>query len=399
MSAASAGARGAEVRSDVWIEVEPRESGGIELELRSKVEALYGRSIRDQITKGCTTLGVPHARVTAEDQGASPFVLDARLEAAVRKLGVDPEDALLPEMLPANGEGSARDRPRRSRVYLPGSTPKFQLNAALHHPDAVILDLEDSVAPSEKLDARILVRNALRFLDWGDSERTVRINQLQGGLDDLPFVVGHGAQLILIPKVERPEEVIAVAEAAAELAPEDPPWLIPIIESARGMLAAEFIASAHPTVVALTIGLEDYTADLGAQRTPAGRESFWARSQIVAAARAAGIQPLDSVHSDVDDLDGLREAAVEARSLGFEGKGCIHPRQVSVVHEAFAASPAELDKAKRIVLAYDDALERGLGVVSLGSKMIDAPVVKRAQRTIEMEVRLGRLAADWREHA
>lgn len=399
MSAASAGARGADVRSDAWIEVEPRETGGVQIELRSKVEALYGRSIREQIEKGCAALGVPHGVVRVEDQGASPFVLDARLEAAVRKLGVDPGDALLPDMLPANREGSARDRPRRSRVYLPGSTPKFQLNAALHDPDAIILDLEDSVAPSEKVDARVLVRNALRFLDWGACERTVRINQLQGGLDDLPFVVGHGAQVILIPKVERPEEVIAVAEAAAEIAPDDPPWLIPIIESARGVFAAEFIAGAHPTVVALTIGLEDYTADLGAQRTAEGRESFWARSQIVAAARAARVQPLDSVHSDVGDVEGLRAAVREARSLGFEGKGCIHPRQVSVVHEGFAASPAELDKAKRIVLAYDDALERGLGVVSLGSKMIDAPVVKRAQRTIEMEMQLGRLATDWREHA
>jgi len=399
LNAASAGARGADVRSDAWIQVEPLEAGGVDVTLRSKVDALYGRSIREQIARGCAALGVKHAKVTVEDQGACPFVLDARLEAAVRKLGVDPGDALLPEMLPANREPSLRERARRSRVYLPGSTPKFLLNAALHQPDGVILDLEDSVAPSEKLDARILVRNALRFLDWGDCERMVRINQRESGVDDLPFVVGHGAQLVLIPKVERPEEVIAVAEAAAELAPDDPPWLIPILESARGVLAAEAIASSHPTVVALTIGLEDYTADLGAERTAGGRESFWARSQVVAAARSAGVTPIDSVYSDVDDLEGLREAVREARSLGFEGKGCIHPRQIRVVHESFAASAGELDRAKRIVLAYDDALARGLGVVSLGSKMIDAPVVKRAQRLVETEVRLGRLAADWREHA
>jgi citrate lyase subunit beta/citryl-CoA lyase len=399
-AAGEAGPRGDDVRSDCWIRVEHRDSGGVEVVLRSKVEALYGKSIRRQVEEGCAALHVKHARVEVEDGGALPFVLDARLEAAVRALGGGHPRSLLPEMLPANAQPSPRDRFRRSRLYLPGSQPKYMINAALHHPDGAILDLEDSVAPAEKAAARVLVRNALRFLDWKDCERMVRINQLPMGLEDLPFVIGHGAQAILIPKVERPDQVTQVAEEVDRLAGDvDAPWLLPILESGAGVLAAEAIAKAHPSVVALTIGLEDYTADLGAARTAEGRESFWARSMVVAAARAAGVQPLDSVHSDVADPEGLAAAVREAKSLGFEGKGCIHPRQIAAVHAAFAPTEPELEHAQRVVRAFEEATAKGLGVVSLGSKMIDPPVVKRAQKTVAMAVRTGLLAADWKETA
>ena len=147
----------------------------------------------------------------------------------------------------------------------------------------------------------------------------------------------------------------------------------------------------------LTIGLEDYTADLGVARTAEGRESFFARSTVVNAAKAAGVQAIDSVFSDVADLEGLRQSCEESRSLGFEGRGCIHPRQIPVIHEAFAPKRAEIDRAARIVLAYEDATAKGLGVVSLGSKMIDPPVVQRALRTAVMAETLGLLAHGWRE--
>jgi citrate lyase subunit beta/citryl-CoA lyase len=149
--------------------------------------------------------------------------------------------------------------------------------------------------------------------------------------------------------------------------------------------------------VALTIGLEDYTADIGTQRTNEGRESFWARSVVVNAARAAGVQPIDTVFSDVADMEGLLASVLEAKSLGFDGKGCIHPRQIEVIHRGFTPSAAEIDKAKKIVVAFEEAQKRGLSVVSLGSKMIDPPVVKRAQRTVELAVAAGALAANWRE--
>jgi len=149
-------------------------------------------------------------------------------------------------------------------------------------------------------------------------------------------------------------------------------------------------------VVALAIGLEDYTADLGAPRTNEGRETFYARSTIVNAARAAGVQPIDSVFSDISDMEALRNVVLESKSLGFDGMGCIHPRQIKVVHEAFAPDQDEIEKAKGIVNAFDQATRRGLGVVSLGSKMIDPPVVKRAQRTIDLAIRSGLLSTDWK---
>jgi citrate lyase subunit beta/citryl-CoA lyase len=174
---------------------------------------------------------------------------------------------------------------------------------------------------------------------------------------------------------------------------------MPIIESALGIIKAYEIATASKYNCALAIGLEDYTADLGTQRTNEGKESFFARSMIVNAAKAAGIQPIDTVFSDVNDMEGLRESVIEAKSLGFEGKGCIHPRQIPVVHEAFAPTSEEIEKAKKIVLAFEEAEKKGLGVVSLGSKMIDAPVVKRARRTIDLAMTNKLIKKDWRKNS
>ncbi|MEO0108987.1 MAG: CoA ester lyase, partial [candidate division WOR-3 bacterium] len=173
------------------------------------------------------------------------------------------------------------------------------------------------------------------------------------------------------------------------------PLLMPIVETCLGVFNALEIARASPRVAALTIGLEDYTADLGAQRTSDAWESFWARSQVVNAARAAGVQPIDTVFSDIQDMEGLRKSVLEAKQLGYEGKGCIHPSQIRVIHEGFAPDQTEIERACRVVLAFRQAQAKGLGVVSLGSKMIDPPVVKRALRTVELAVRTGRLASSW----
>jgi citrate lyase subunit beta/citryl-CoA lyase len=172
---------------------------------------------------------------------------------------------------------------------------------------------------------------------------------------------------------------------------------MPIIESAKGVIKSYEIASASKINCALAIGLEDYTADIGTQRTDEGKESFYARSMVVNAARAAGIQPIDTVYSDISNMEGLRESVIEAKSLGFEGKGCIHPRQVKVVHDAFAPSSEETEKAKNIVLAFEEAEVKGLGVVSIGSKMIDPPVVKRAQKTINLALLNKLVSEDWRK--
>jgi citrate lyase subunit beta/citryl-CoA lyase len=275
------------------------------------------------------------------------------------------------------------------------------INAGIHKPNGVILDLEDAVAPDKKYEARFLVRNALRQVDFYGAERMVRINQIPAGLDDLEFAVGHGVNLILVPKCESAGQIKQVNEKIDELKKtanvDYDIWLMPIVESALGVVKAYEIATSAPNVVAMAIGLEDYTADIGTKRTAEGKESFFARSQVVNACRAAGIQPIDSVFSDVGDMEGLAENVRVSKSLGFDGMGCIHPRQIKVIHENFAPDAADIKKAQRIVDAFIKAKEKGLGVVSLGSKMIDAPVVKRAQTTIDLAIGLGMISKNWRD--
>ena len=157
------------------------------------------------------------------------------------------------------------------------------------------------------------------------------------------------------------------------------------------------IAKASNNNVAIAIGLEDYTADIGVQRTNMGNESLFARSQVVNVAKTAGIQAIDTVFSDVNDEDGLRVSIREAKELGFEGKGCIHPRQIKPIHEEFAPSKSEIEKAKKIVLAFDNAEKKGLGVVSLGSKMIDPPVVKRALQTVDLAISNELIPKQWKK--
>ncbi|RCK77580.1 MAG: Citrate lyase beta chain [Ignavibacteriae bacterium] len=397
---AEAGRKGSDVRSDCYICIELRKSGGIKIELVSRVDVLYGKSIKNIIKKGCEYFGIENAIIKVEDSGALQFVIMARLETAVKRLGKTTRKEFLPEMLECAKYPTKRDRFRRSRLYLPGNEPKYMLNAGIHKPDGIILDLEDSVNPTEKDAARILVRNALRQVDFYGCERMVRINQIPAGLEDLDYVIPHNVHVILIPKCEKAEDVLLVNERIIKIlkGKKKTVYLMPIIESALGVINAYEIASSAENVVALTIGLEDYTADIGTQRTIEGKESFFARSMIVNAAKAAGIQAIDTVFSDVTDMEGLRNSVIEAKSLGFEGKGCIHPRQISVIHEAFAPDDAEIQKAIKIVKAYKEAETKGLSVVAVGNKMIDPPVVKRAMKTIEHALSIGRLQENWMEN-
>jgi citrate lyase subunit beta/citryl-CoA lyase len=221
----------------------------------------------------------------------------------------------------------------------------------------------------------------------------VRVNQLPLGLEDLAEIIPEVPDVILIPKVEHSGEVAQVDRMIEELKLRAnirrPIWIMPIVESALGVENAANIAAASPNVCALTIGLEDYTADLGVTKTSTGAESLYARTRLVNAARAAGVQAIDSVFGDVGDLDGLRRWGEAARALGFEGMGCIHPSQIPVIHSAFAPSPSEVDKANRIVAAFEEAQKKGLAVVSLGSKMIDPPVVQRALKLVERAKAMG----------
>jgi citrate lyase subunit beta/citryl-CoA lyase len=292
---------------------------------------------------------------------------------------------------------TARDHLRRSRLYLPGSEPRYFVNAALHGPDAIILDLEDSVHPREKDAARLLVRNTLRAVDFDACERMVRINQGALGLEDLGEIVPERPDLILIPKVESADQVEEVDERIRKIQKEHridrSLWLMPILESALGIENAFKIARASKRNVALTIGIEDYTADLGVVKTATGGESLFARQRVVNAARAAGLQAIDSVYGDVADMDGLLRWGQASRALGFDGMGCVHPLQIEVIHKAFAPTEQEIEKALKIVAAYDEAQAKGLGVVSLGSKMIDPPVVQRALKLVARARSMGLVKA------
>lgn len=384
---ASAGQLGDKVRSDCYVEIE-KKPGDVILEIKSKVGSMYGGSIKELLNDMIKFFDLKNVSITVNDYGALPFVMAARFEAAVKRLFPDITNEYL---LPVNEKTqykTSKESLRRSRLYLPGNEPKFFLNAGLHKPDAVILDLEDSVAPTEKDAARFLVRNALRTVDFYQTERMVRINQLPAGLQDLKYIVPNNVHVILIPKCENAEQIKTVDKEIDELKNihkiTDSIYYMPIIESALGVENAFEIAMASEKICALAIGLEDYTADIGAERTNEGKESFFARSRMVNAAKAARVQAIDTVFSDVTDMEALMESVLEAKAMGFEGKGCIHPRQIPVIHEGFAPKPEEIEKAQKIVAAFEEAKAKGLGVVSLGSKMIDPPVVKRAERIVKL---------------
>jgi citrate lyase subunit beta/citryl-CoA lyase len=395
-----AGNKGKGVRSDCYIRLELTPSGGIEINLTSKVKVLYGKQIIEEVNNILSFYDIKNAIVDIEDSGALALVIAARMEAVIKKLIASKKEYLLP-LLPQNMYTTHRDINRFARLYLPGNSPNMMLNAGLHKPNAIILDLEDAVAFDKKFEARLMVRNALRGINFYGAERMVRINQIPKGIEDLDDVIPHYVNLLLVPKCESANQIHQLNSRIDEIKKQHnityDIWIMPIIESAMGVLKALEIATSAKNIVALSIGLEDYTADLGTKRTYEATESFFARSMIVNACRAAGIQPIDSVFSDVSDTEGLIGNVQTSKALGFDGMGCIHPRQIRIIQQYFSPDKNEIEKAKKIVHAFIVAKEKGLGVVSLGSKMIDAPVVKRAEKTINLAISLGLLDAKWRE--
>ncbi|MCD4751047.1 MAG: hypothetical protein K8R59_16870 [Thermoanaerobaculales bacterium] len=391
--AAAAGPSGDRVRSDLRVAYKPGPQA-LDLEIASKVDYLYGAAIEAAVRRVVDALGVSNGRLTVTDVGAVEWVILARVESCLRRAGFDGEP-VLPEAAPQAGAATSRDRLRRSRLYVPGNQPKLMLSAGLYGADSIILDLEDSVPPAEKDSARLLVRNALVAMDWGTSERMVRVNQGDLGEIDLRAIARHNPHVVLLPKVEAPVQVKRAVGILAEEAGEGAVFLMPILESPLGLYRGFDIAACDPSVVALTLGLEDLSAELGAPRTEEGAESFLARQMTVYAARASGVQPIASVYSDIADEEGLAAYIRRERGLGFDGIGCIHPRQIPIVHREMTPTEAEAAKAVRIVRAAREAESRGLGAVAVGSKMVDPPVVKQAFRTVELAVSGGVLAEDW----
>lgn len=390
---ASAGPRRTRVRSDLNVGYEPT-SEVLTVDVTSKVDYLYGEAIESAVRRVANAFSVTTGRLTVNDAGALEWVILARAECCLRRARFD-GPPVLPEPAPGANAPRSRERLRRSRLYIPGNQPKLMISGGLYGADGIILDLEDSVPPAEKDAARLLVRNALVALDWGTSERMVRVNQGAVGEEDLAAIAAHNPHTVLLPKIEEASEVGRAAEILRGFVGEDVAFLMPILESPGGIHRAFAIAAADPSVVALTLGLEDLSAELAAPRTAEGWESFLARQTTVYAARAAGVQPIASVFSDIEDEVGLATYVQRERGLGFDGIGCIHPRQIPVVHREMTPSESEAERAVRVVRAAREAEEKGLGAVAVGSKMVDPPVVQQAFRTVELAVAGGVLDPGW----
>ena len=285
---------------------------------------------------------------------------------------------------------------RRSMLFLPGNNPNMLINAGCLGADAVIFDLEDAVSPAEKDAARLLVRNTMRYMDLDGCEIVVRINSVDTDFwrKDLDTVIPCKPDVILLPKSAESADIRLVDEYISDLEEKlelqkGGVQIMPLIETAMGVENAFAIASSCKRVCALFLGAEDLTADLQCKRTKEGREIEYARQRLVVAARAAGVDVYDTPFTDVNDDEGIVTDARLAKAFGFTGKASISPRHVDVINEVFSPTLAEIEYAYEVVEAIRVAKEMGKGAVSLRGKMIDAPIVARAERTIAMAKALG----------
>ena len=292
------------------------------------------------------------------------------------------------------------ERLRRTMMFVPGNNPGMMADAYIYGPDSIRLDLEDSVTMAEKDTARLLVYNALKTIDYGDTEMVVRINPLNTpyGKKDIEAVVKAGVDVIRMPKTETAEEVIEVEREIEKVEKEigclGRTQIMAAIESALGVVNAYAIATASKRMMGIALGAEDYSANLKTQRTPEGSELLLARETIVVAARAAGIDALDTVYSNLNDMETFRNEVEAIKKLGFDGKSIINPRQIEVVNEVFAPKEKDIQKSLTILAAIKEAEKKGSGVIAVNGKMVDRPVVLRAQRTIDLAIASGILTKE-----
>jgi citrate lyase subunit beta / citryl-CoA lyase len=285
---------------------------------------------------------------------------------------------------------------RRTMLFVPGNNPAMVKDAQIYGSDSIIFDLEDSVSPAEKDAARLLVLSALRSIDYGGVEKVVRIN----GLDtpwfeaDIEAMVRGGIEVIRLPKTETTgdihqlEKLVEASERAAGI-PVGTVRLMAALESPLAIINAYEIARASPRMIGIALSAEDFVTSMKTNRSPEGVELFEARGRIVIAARAAGVMALDTVFTDLGDQEGFLREVRLIKQMGFDGKSVINPNQIPLVHEAFAPTAEEVRKARRVIEAARDAEARGSGVVSLDGKMIDKPIVARAQRVLDLAASAG----------
>lgn len=293
---------------------------------------------------------------------------------------------------------------RRSMLFIPGNNPGVIKDVHIYRPDSIMFDLEDAIAVTEKDSARFLVYNMLQKMrpvyKSLNIETVVRINALdtEYGIEDLEFIVRAQPDIIRIPKTDTPKDVLDVEAHVERIEkeagiPVGTTKLMVAIESPLGALNAYQIATSSKRLVGMAIGGEDYVTNLKTNRSPEGVELFTGRGLIVMAARAAGIDALDSVYSDVNNDEGFIKEATMIKQMGFSGKSLIHPRQIELLHKVYTPSDVDIKKAKKIVDATREALEQNKGVFTVDGKMVDKPIIERAEHVLRLAkaagVRLG----------
>ena len=282
------------------------------------------------------------------------------------------------------------ERLRRTMMFVPGANAAMLRDAPLYGADSVMFDLEDAVSLNEKDSARTLVHFALKTFDYSAIETVVRINGLDTvGALDIEAMVLAGVNVIRLPKTETAQDIIDVAAVITQVEEEnDLPVgttkMMAAIESAEGVLNARDIATASDRLIGIALGAEDYVTNMKTRRYPDGQELLFARSMILHAARAAGIAAIDTVFSDINDTDGFIAETTRIKQLGFDVKSVINPRQIPLVNGIYAPSKAEIQQAKEVIWAIREAESKGSGVISLNGKMVDKPIVERAERVIAL---------------
>lgn len=282
------------------------------------------------------------------------------------------------------------ERLRRTMMFVPGANQAMLRDAPLYGADSIMFDLEDAVSLREKDTARMLVHQALKSVDYSTVETVVRINALDAGGDqDIEAVVVAGVNVVRLPKTERAEDITEVAEVITAVEEKygiesDRTKMMAAIESAEGVMNAREIALASERLIGIALGAEDYVTKMKTKRHADGQELFFARSMILHAARIAGIAAIDTVYSDVDNAEGFQDEVRLIKQLGFDGKSVINPRQIPLVNEIYQPTTKEIQNAKEVIWGIREAEAKGSGVISVNGKMVDKPIVERAQRVIAL---------------
>lgn len=370
---------GTQESSDLMVKIAPAH-GELEIVIHSEVIKQFGEHIRQVVNDTLRAMNVHQGLIIIEDKGALDCVIRARLQSALMRAA--DEQAI-------NWGGAEMSKLRRSMLFLPGANAAMLSTAFIYRPDSIMFDLEDAVALREKDTARMLVFHALSHPMYQDIETVVRINPLSTpfGLLDLEAAVRAGVDVIRLPKTDTPDDIYELEghlERIEQACGREvgSTRVMAAIESAIGVINAVAIARSSPRLIGIALAAFDYVMDMQTERGD-GTELFYARCAVLHAARAAGIDAFDVVWSDVNDEAGFLREVDLIRKMGFNGKSLINPRQIDLLHNAYAPTQEEVDHARRVIEAAEEGERNGLGVVSLNGKMVDAPIINHAQVVLE----------------